>query len=283
QLVLARREIDWRPAHRRDAAYDVERHRSQADHPGRIGGLPGGPAEERRDSGPKLGEPEGLRHVVVRAGFEGGHLVALGATRRENEDGGRRFAADPTDDGSAVAVRQSQVEQDEIRSLGIPAPKRRRDVSGLRDAVAVGCEVRDDRATHRLVVLDEQQMGSAVQRGVRAIAALDPAASSGSETRADPNELASSPGGVAATGNSTTIPNPPRGLGLASTLPPIPSARPRTTASPIPRPRREPPPLRSTRKNLSNSRGSDCAGTPGPPSSTTSRISPFPVAAEMAS
>ncbi|HTG42041.1 MAG TPA: response regulator, partial [Methylomirabilota bacterium] len=43
---------------------------------------------------------------------------------------------------------------------------------------------------------------------------------------------------VAATGSSTTMRSPPSGLGPASTPPPIPSARPRTTASPMPRPRR---------------------------------------------
>ena len=185
----------------------------------------------------------------------------LEAARAQDEDRRRRVAPDAADERRAVAVRQAEVEQDQVGPVGVPRAERLGDRSGLGDAVAVAAEVATDRRPGRLVVLDEEHVradAGSVAAGRRAVGRCVGGSSAG------PGGSSPRLGGSPATGIVTTTRSPPSGLDSAATLPPIASVRPRTTASPMPIPRRDPSPDRSTRKNLSKSRSRSSGGTPGP-------------------
>ena len=62
------------------------------------------PTEQGPDAGPQLGQADRLGDVVVGALFEGRHLVALLFACRQDEDRGRRFAANGPQEGQPVAV-----------------------------------------------------------------------------------------------------------------------------------------------------------------------------------
>ena len=67
---------------------------------------------------PQLRDPERLRHVVVGAALEGLDLLPLLEPPRQDHDRCGCLPPDRPDDLGAVAVGQSQVEQDEIRPAG---------------------------------------------------------------------------------------------------------------------------------------------------------------------
>ena len=125
------------PRDRDDAPRRVEEDRPVAQDAARVAGRLAGPPQERRDPRPHLADPERLGHVVVRAGLEGGDLVRLLAARGEDEDRGRGLAPDVADDGQAVAVREAEVEQDEVGPVGIPGAQPGTGVSRLLDVVVV--------------------------------------------------------------------------------------------------------------------------------------------------
>src|SRR5207249_11503291 len=70
------------------------------------------------DAREELIDAERLRHVIVGAEVESVDFVVLAAARGEHDDRRAGELADTTDDIESVAVRQVQVEHDEI---GLPS------------------------------------------------------------------------------------------------------------------------------------------------------------------
>ena len=64
------------------------------------------------------------------------------------------------DDGLAVEVGQSQVEQDQVRAARVPQPQRLADVARFVHLVAAGAEVAGNRGPCGLVVFDYQDHGT---------------------------------------------------------------------------------------------------------------------------
>ncbi len=206
-----------------------------------------GAPQDRADAGVQLADRERLGHVVVGAALERLDLARLLAASREDHDRRRRFAPDAPEDADPLHVGQAQVEQDEIRPARLPAFDRRPAVRGRHDVVAAGRHVAPQRLASRLVVLDEQDLGTA--------------GASVGVGHAGPAISASCAG---AAGRSTSIARPPSSPRRASTAPPMASARPRTTDRPIPVPPLAAADRPAARKNLSNSRASPRAGPRGP-------------------
>src|SRR5206468_3187096 len=106
------------------------------------------------DAREELIDAERLRHVIVGAEVESVDLVVLAAARGEHDDWRAGELADATDDLESVAVRQVQVEHDEV---GLPSlVARDRVARGLRGLhlEAVTAEVRPERADHGRLVVD---------------------------------------------------------------------------------------------------------------------------------
>ena len=124
----------------------------------------------------------------------------------------------------AVHVGQAEVEQDEVGPARLPALEGRPAVGRLLNADSRGPELADQRRAGLVVVLDDQdgRLGASLGR----VTTLPGPAGDGR---------------TAAAGRSRSIASPPSSLARAPTRPPIASTRPRTTASPIPVPDREPP------------------------------------------
>ena len=208
QLVLARREVE-RLAVAADLPPDrVELQRPDPHDPLLVGLAAAGPAEERPDPRPQLGQPERLRDVVVGAELQGAHLGRLLAARREHEDRHRRLVADAGDHGEPVLVGQAEVEQDAVGPIGVPGRQRLGDRARDVDPEPVAAEVGRRRVPDRGLVLDEQQ------------------------PRARLGHAGASSTGRAAAGRVRRTSSPPAVPRAASTVPPIASARPRTIVRP---------------------------------------------------
>ena len=165
------------------------------------------------DTGLQLGHPEGLGEIVVRAGVERGHLVALLVERGEDDDRCGRLTSDAPHDGQTIDAGQPEVEQHQVRASLVPKPQRLLAVGCLAHLVSVSRQIGRDGAAGRLVVLDEQQPDT---DGV----------GHGSEPSA---------------GSSIVIARPPSGLAAALTVPFMAVTMPWTTVRPSPNPRRAPP------------------------------------------
>ena len=227
-LAAARRRVlgraDRLHAGSRSAA-DVHPETADLDRARLVRGRTGRPPQQGVDPCTQFDHAERLRHVVVSAQVERGDFVRLAVARRQDEDRGRGLAPDTADHDQAVLVRQPEIEHDEVGPLALPSLRRGREVGGLDDFVVVPAQEHGDRSTGRFVILDQEDRGS----GSRVHEASSTAFSEG------------------AMGTSKSTARPPRELRRATTCPPMASMRPRTTARPIPVPRREPSPLRGTR------------------------------------
>ena len=164
----------------------------------------------------ELGDAERLREVVIGAGIEGGHLVPFLVSRREHEDRRRAIGPDPMDHGEPADPRETQVDDHQVRPSLFPSKQRGFTVGCLRHVIPAGAEVGGDHPSCRLVILDEQDLGTIRRR----------------------HQPAS--GSVGAAGTRMMIASPPSSLADAWTVPPVASTRPRTTVNPSPTPRREP-------------------------------------------
>jgi hypothetical protein len=74
------------------------------------GGVPQGRAHARQ----QLADPEGLAHVVIGAGIEGGDLVPLLASRREHNDRQGGPFTQPADDIESVDVGEAEIENHNV-------------------------------------------------------------------------------------------------------------------------------------------------------------------------
>ena len=213
-------------------------------------------AQRHPDPGVELGHPERLGHVVVGAALERLDLGRLLAAGRQDDDRGRRLAADPAHDDQPIAIGQAEVEQDRGRaavppSAGRPRPCRRPRRPGSGGAAGSG---RSRPGSPRR----PRRGGPSGPAGCRAV------------TGRRPRRRVRS----GAAGRSTSTASPPSSLLPASTRPPIASVRPRTTARPTPGPRPRPGRPALDPVELLEQPGQRLGGTPGPESSTVSRTEP---------
>ena len=105
QLVLDRRQAHLAVADEHLPVQEV--HPELSDRERRVVRLvrrAGGVTERDPDPCEELACAEGLAHVIVGAGVEGRHLVALLAPRREHDDRDGRPLAQPADDVDPVDV-----------------------------------------------------------------------------------------------------------------------------------------------------------------------------------
>ena len=119
-----------------------------------------------------------------------------------------------------------EVEQDQVGPARLPAAQRRARRRRLLDVDSRGGEVADDApaASRRRPRRPGRSAGAPAPVGSRSRRRLGRAGAA-----------------AAPRGRSRSIASPPSSLRRASTRPPIASTRPRTTASPMPVPEREPP------------------------------------------
>jgi hypothetical protein len=102
---------------------------------------------------------ERLGHVVVRSDVERRDLVRLAIADREHDDGNLREGAEPADDLGPIEVRQSEIEEHDVR------PRLGRGDEGLlarpdrEDLVPVRLQARAQRATDLRLVVDHQHAG----------------------------------------------------------------------------------------------------------------------------
>src|SRR6266540_6079537 len=116
EVVFGRRQAHVRPADGHLAAEQV--HLQLADAERGLVGLVGGPGrvpQAHTDASKELAGPEGLADVVIGAGVQRRDLVPLLAARREDDDRHGGPLAQPADDVDAVGVRQSEVDDDDVR------------------------------------------------------------------------------------------------------------------------------------------------------------------------
>ena len=115
-------------------------------------------AQQRADARDQLGHRERLDDIVVGAGREPAHALALLAARRQHDDGqppGLGPRAQPAAELDAGQARQHPVEQDQVGRLlgsliGLVAARR------ALDRVAFRFEIVAQQHGQRLFVLDDQ-------------------------------------------------------------------------------------------------------------------------------
>ena len=107
----------------------------------------------------QLSQLEGLRDVVDSTGIQPHHDVELLVARRQHDHFEQRVGSvDPAADVQAIHVRESEVEQDQVR---LPADRGGRGlVAGSLPAhiEVVPGERSDERGADAFVVLDEQHL-----------------------------------------------------------------------------------------------------------------------------
>src|SRR3954453_2123644 len=121
--------------------------------------------ERRLDAAAELAQRERLGDVVIGAELEPEDLVDLLGLRREHDD--RHGAARPEApaDLEAVEPRHHHVEHDEVERRLAEARERLLPVRRLDDLVAVLAQGVAEERLDRLLVVDEQDAGCAVEHG----------------------------------------------------------------------------------------------------------------------
>ena len=119
QAVLNRREmhLDARTAHQPGRA--VNFHLAKTEH--RVGVFMRCGARTPQvgaHPGQQLSNAKRLGQIVVSSGIQRGNFVGLVAARRQHDDGHRRPAAHIADDVQSVAVRQAQVQHQQVGFAG---------------------------------------------------------------------------------------------------------------------------------------------------------------------
>jgi hypothetical protein len=129
-------------------------------------------SEHGSDPGVQLIHGERLGEVVVGARLETVDLVAFVAARREDDDGRRGLAPNAPDHIDAIEIGQAQVEQHQVRSVGVPEAHRFVSRGGGEDFVSAAAEVLGQGLSSAGFVLDEQQRGPAHRRSSDDVAAV---------------------------------------------------------------------------------------------------------------
>ena len=115
-----------------------------------------GPPEERPDPGRQLAQAERLGDVVVGAELQPDDLVELGVLGRQHDDRHARLGADDAADLDARQLREHQVQEDEVRSLGPEHGQGLAAVGRGDDPESVGLERVDERLAEGGLVVDDE-------------------------------------------------------------------------------------------------------------------------------
>ncbi|MNC86951.1 hypothetical protein D3C83_26410 [compost metagenome] len=116
-------------------------------------------AHHRLDSRQQLPGGERLGDVVVGAAFQRGHLVLLLGARGEQHDGdvlGALVGAQPPREGEAGHARQHPVEQHEVGARVAHQRLRRGHVACAHHLVARALQVRGQKLSYRLLIIDDE-------------------------------------------------------------------------------------------------------------------------------
>src|SRR5215469_7614439 len=136
---------------------DVPRGDDRRSRLGRGGGP--GAAQCGGDPGQQFLDAERLGHVVVGANVERGHLVPLPAAGRHHDDRHAGLLADLPAQLETVDLGQHQVEQDDVRLLGLQQLQRPGAVGGHYAVKAPHGQVRPDEVNNVRVVLHHERAG----------------------------------------------------------------------------------------------------------------------------
>ena len=108
----------------------------------------------------QLADIKRLVDVVVGAEIERLDLLGLALARRQNDDRHVRPFARPADHVLAVAVRQAEIEKDDVGRVGGDAFDRLRDRAGADHLVIVRFQRRLEETQNRRLVVDHQNAAS---------------------------------------------------------------------------------------------------------------------------
>ena len=137
--------------------HQIDTYIAHLDH--RALGFGQGPLAKRRaNSRQQFIHVEGLGHIVVGAEIECGDFLLGLLARGHNDQPDRWIGAQRGDQFQAVAIRQSEVQQDEVRvvdSFGVERLARRR---GLDDPIAGALQSGAQQDSDLGLVLDDQYL-----------------------------------------------------------------------------------------------------------------------------
>src|SRR4051812_26904780 len=166
EVELLRRELELAAVAPRPARARVD------PHPGDLALAAAVPAaaQQRPHTRAQHRQRERLRQVVVGARVEPGHLVELGAARREHEDLQPRAAvARAAAHLDAVDVRQAEVEDEQVDTAGLDAVERRGARGDVLDVVPLTGQGAHERLADRGIVFDDQEAGHGREGTERAV------------------------------------------------------------------------------------------------------------------
>ena len=112
-------------------------------------------AQRRADARQQLHRAEGLGEIVVRPHVERGRLVKLRAARRDDDDRHPAPRTDGADDLTAVHVRQTEIQQQQIRAVRGDHLQRRPAVGREQRLVIVTAQRRLQVFADAGIVLDD--------------------------------------------------------------------------------------------------------------------------------
>ncbi len=113
-------------------------------------------AQRGAHPGQQLVHAERLGHVVVGAGIQSGHFLGLFGTGGQHDDRDGRPAAQPTNHVDAVDVRQTEVDDNQIRLPLGGEVQAGTTILGDLNVVAARLEVHPQRAAELGLVVDHQ-------------------------------------------------------------------------------------------------------------------------------
>ena len=116
----------------------------------------------------QFGHAEGLGQVVVRPRIEGLDLLLLLRSRRQHDDRPPRPAAQAADEIAAVAIRQPEVDEEQVDAAIAGQRLAVARVGRLEHLVALGLQRGAQQPPDRLLVLDHQHVAARSRCGIRA-------------------------------------------------------------------------------------------------------------------
>ena len=159
QPVLDRRQMNRCAALLNGAQTQVDAHVAEFEYRAGRGARLLAAAGRRANPGQQLAYPERLGQIIVRAGIQRFDLVLLPDARRQNDHGNLRPAAQIAQELHPVAVRQAQVENDQIRFARTGVGQALAQGAGFMDAPAFRLQRRPHEAPDLALVLDENDDG----------------------------------------------------------------------------------------------------------------------------
>ena len=123
------------------------------------------------DASQQLGRAKRLDQVIVGTGIECGHLVDFGRAGGKNDDGNVRPGPQVADQVDAIAIRQAEVEHDQVRLPGADLDQTTSHRIGLENRQLLRFQGQFDEATNLGFILDNDHGGCGV-RHLKSLLAL---------------------------------------------------------------------------------------------------------------